>query len=415
MSARRQAAPQRTHRKHLARAEREARLRRLVLLGVILTGLLLIGILGYGYYDLHVLQPNRAVITVDGEAITAHQFEATTKLVQQDLLSRYNSYQQLLQIFGSDAQMQSQVQQQLSQMQLQLGNTTLMAQQVQEKLVQDILIRREAQKRGITVSEEDVTQAIQNSFGYYPNGTPTPAPTTTLPPTSTLSATELASITPSPTATLGPTPTPAPTRTPFPTATPYTEAAFSSDFQTYLNDLNSVDVTEEDLRDYFRARLYQDRLQAAFETDVPRVQEEVHVRHILVQDEATAQDVLKRFKGGQSWEELAATYSTDTSNKDNGGDLGWIAHGQTVAAFDAAAFSTPVGQVSDPVQTSFGWHIIQVLGKENRTLDDSTYTKVVQSTFNKWLQDQRDAADVKVAGNPVDLVPTVQGVSQTQP
>ncbi len=414
MSARGPVVPQRGHRKHLARAEREARVQKLVWFGVALTGLLLVGILLYGWYDLNVLQPNRAVITVDGEAITAHQFEATTKLVQQDVLSRYNSYQQLLQIFGSDPQVQSQVQQQLSQMQLQLSNTSLMAQQVQDQLIQDVLIRREAQKRGISVTEDDVTTAIQSSFGYYPNGTPTPAPTTTLAPTPTLSATALASITPSPTATLGPTPTVGPTTTPRPTPTPYTQAAFGSDFQTYLNDLKSVNVSEADLRDFFRAKLYHDRLLEAFRADTPRVQEEVHARHILVQDEATAQDILKRFKSGEAWADLAAAFSTDTSNKDNGGDLGWIAHGQTVKAFEDVAFSTPVGQVSDPVQTSFGWHIIQVLGKEDRTLDDSTFTQVVQASFNKWVQDQRDASDVQIIGNPVELVPTVPGVSPTQ-
>lgn len=414
MSARGPVIPHRGHRKHLARAEREARMRRLVMSGVALTVLLLVGILAYGWYDLNVLQPNRAVITVDGEVVTAHQFEATTKLVQQDILSRYNSYQQLLQIFGNDPQVQSQVQQQLSQMQLQLSNTSLMAQQVQEQLIKDILIRKEAEKRGITVTEQDVTQAIQNSFGYYPNGTPTPAPTASLAPTPTLSATELASITPSPTPTEGPTPTVGPTSTPRPTPTPYTEAAFSSDFQTYLNDLNSAGVTEQDLRDFFRAKVYQERLLAAFKSDTPHVQEEVHVRHILVKDEATAKDVLNRFKSGQSWVDLAAQFSTDTSNKNNGGDLGWIAHGQTVKAFEDVAFSTPVGQVSDPVQTSFGWHIIQVLGKEDRRLDDSTFTQVVQANFNQWVQDQRNSADVKIEGDPAELVPTVQGVTPPQ-
>ncbi|MGA9193038.1 MAG: peptidylprolyl isomerase, partial [Anaerolineales bacterium] len=227
-------------------------------------------------------------------------------------------------------------------------------------------------------------------------------------------ATALASITPSATATQGPTPTVAPTSTPRPTPTPYTEAAFSSDFQTYLNDLNSAGVTEQDLRNFYRAKVYQDRLLAAFRSDTPRVQEEVHVRHILVKDEATAKDVLNRFKSGQSWDDLAAQFSTDSSNKNNGGDLGWIARGQTVKAFEDVAFSTPVGQVSDPVQTSFGWHIIQVLGKEDRALDDSTFTQVVQAKFNQWLQDQQDAADIKVEGSPAQLVPTVQGVTQPQ-
>jgi parvulin-like peptidyl-prolyl isomerase len=407
--------PQRGHRKHLARAQRESRLRRLVWFGVVVVAVLLVGILGYGWYDLNIQQPNRPVIVVGGETVTAHQFEAATKLYQQGLINRYNTYQQMLQIFGSSSQTSQQLQLQLVQMQTQLNSPSQMAQQVEEKMIQDILVRNEAEKRGITVSPEDVTLAIQNAFSYYPNGTPTPAPTTTLAPTPTLDATALASITPSPTPTAGPSPTPAPTGTPRPTPTPYTEAAFNSDYNSYLDNLKSVNITETDLRDYYRAQVYHDRLLESFKSEVPRVQEEVHVRHILVEDEATAKAVLHSFQLGESWDVLATTYSIDTSNKDKGGDLGWITHGQTVAAFEDVAFSTPVGQVSEPVQSSFGWHLIQVLGKEKRRLDDSTYNQQVQDKFNTWVQNQRDAADVNIIGDPASIVPTVQSATQISP
>lgn len=408
MSARKPAAPPPVHRKHLARAQREARVRVLVLIAAGATLLLLFGILGYGYYDINYLQPQQPVITVDGQVITVHEFQATAKLMMQDLQSKYNSYQQLAQIFGNDAQISAQVQQQLNQIQLQIGNPTLMAQSVQEKMIQDILIRREAEKRGITVTDQEVTDSIQSSFQYYPNGTPTPQPTPVIPPTATLNPTEQASITPSVTPTQGPSPTTPPTFTPGPTSTPFTEASFNTIYQTYLGDLHSVDVTEEDYRAYVRASLYGDKLVNAFRAAVPRDQEMVHARHILVADEATAQDVLKRFKAGETWEDLAKTYSTDTSNKDSGGDLGWFARGQMVAEFEQVAFETPVGQVSDPVQTQFGWHIVQVLGKETRAVDDTTYNQLVQSAFNSWLQDQRTASSVEVLGDVPQLIPTLQ-------
>jgi peptidyl-prolyl cis-trans isomerase D len=113
-----------------------------------------------------------------------------------------------------------------------------------------------------------------------------------------------------------------------------------------------------------------------------RIPERVKVRHILIEmpkagpdgkvdqkamDEARAkaQDVLKQVKATGDWEGLAKKYSGDPGSKDKGGELGWLTRGQTVAEFDKAAFAQNKGQISDPVQTSFGFHIIQTEDKED--------------------------------------------------
>jgi peptidyl-prolyl cis-trans isomerase D len=115
---------------------------------------------------------------------------------------------------------------------------------------------------------------------------------------------------------------------------------------------------------------------------VYRVQERVKVRHILIEgpkpgpdgkvdqkalDEARAkaQDVLKQVKATGDWAGLAKKYSADPGSKDKGGDLGWIVKGQTVAEFEKVAFAQNKGQISDPVQSSFGLHIIQTEDKED--------------------------------------------------
>ncbi|HWZ99992.1 MAG TPA: peptidyl-prolyl cis-trans isomerase [Candidatus Dormibacteraeota bacterium] len=107
-----------------------------------------------------------------------------------------------------------------------------------------------------------------------------------------------------------------------------------------------------------------------------QVPERVHVEHILLftrgktteaeiaEVQKRAEDVLKEVKKGGKFEDLAKKYSEDTQTKDKGGDLGWILRGQTVAAFEKAAFGTPKGATSDVVKTEYGFHILKVLDKE---------------------------------------------------
>ena len=89
---------------------------------------------------------------------------------------------------------------------------------------------------------------------------------------------------------------------------------------------------------------------------------QVHAEHILVKTAAEAQQIKKAIDDGGSFEYYASAYSLCPSGK-NGGDLGYFGHGQMVPEFERAAFSTPVGQVSKPVYTQFGWHLIKVIDK----------------------------------------------------
>jgi parvulin-like peptidyl-prolyl isomerase len=81
----------------------------------------------------------------------------------------------------------------------------------------------------------------------------------------------------------------------------------------------------------------------------------------------TAEDILRRARGGESFEKLAQEYSADPSNKNKGGDLGWFGRGRMVKAFEDAAFSLQPGQISEVIQTEFGYHIIKVEERRNGT------------------------------------------------
>ena len=88
----------------------------------------------------------------------------------------------------------------------------------------------------------------------------------------------------------------------------------------------------------------------------------VHAYHILVKTEAEAKSLLDDMKKGSTFEKLAQIKSLCPSGK-RGGDLGWFGRGQMVREFELAAFSLEKGQISQPVKTEFGWHIIKVVDK----------------------------------------------------
>ncbi|MDD4052132.1 MAG: peptidylprolyl isomerase [candidate division Zixibacteria bacterium] len=94
-----------------------------------------------------------------------------------------------------------------------------------------------------------------------------------------------------------------------------------------------------------------------------RMGEEIKASHILVDSESTAQDILNKLKSGANFEELATQYSTDPSAKRNQGDLGWFTWGSMVDNFQEAAFRMKAGEVSAPVKTDFGYHVIKVVDR----------------------------------------------------
>lgn len=110
-----------------------------------------------------------------------------------------------------------------------------------------------------------------------------------------------------------------------------------------------ADVSEGALRAFYRAESKRFR-------SAPRRK----LRHALVDSEAEARAVIDAVGAGESFADVATTRSRDAQTRAQGGALGWVARGVMVQAFDEAAFALPAGQVSAPVKTSFGWHVILV-------------------------------------------------------
>jgi peptidyl-prolyl cis-trans isomerase D len=400
-------------RKHMARLERERRQTRLILFVLIGIIIAVIGLLVYGYLDLNVFQGHKPVAKVGNAEISATAFETRVRLQRQQMLSTYNLYLTYQQ-FGLD------VSSQLQQIQTSLDAPVEIGQNVLDQMIDEELIRQEAAKRGLSVSKAELEQAIQANFDFYPNGSPTPTLTATevIFPTIPAAAFEIVTITPtpsptqpatatpvieptlsllpSPTATLepasptpGPSATPEPTETPFPTATPYTEQGYQQRFEKTIANLAKQHFTEADYRNYVETQLLRDKLFKLITADIQPVQEQVWARHILVKDQTVAQVVEQRLKKGEDFGALAKEVSQDTGSATNGGDLGWFGKGTMVAPFEQAAFSLQPGQISDPVQSNFGWHIIQVIARQNRPLTAQELDQARNKAFQDWLTKAR--------------------------
>lgn len=95
--------------------------------------------------------------------------------------------------------------------------------------------------------------------------------------------------------------------------------------------------------------------------------EEIRAAHILVETEEKAKEVFEKIAYGADFAQMARQFSRDPGTKDMGGNLGYFVRGQMVPQFEAAAFKLTKGEVSFPVQTQFGWHLIRVEDKRQRS------------------------------------------------
>lgn len=415
--------------KHVARLERERRqvaLVRTVALAMIGVVALL---LGYGYLDITYLQLQKPVAEVNSEKIPIREFQERVQLQRVNLVNVYQQYQFFQQQFGMD------VSQQIQEIEFYLQSPESLGQQVVDQLIDEALIRQEAEKRGITVSDAELEQAIQEAYRYFPNGTATPTVTPTAFEYPTLTSGQLTLYPSTATPTRAPTFTPEPTSTPDPsvkptttftaapptptfvpeaataTSTPYTLEGFQEQYQTSLTEFQTYGVSEEVLRSVYRNNLLRSKLQEAVAADLPTSEEQVWARHILVDTEAEAKTVYELLKKGSDFATLAEEQSKDTGSASQGGDLGWFGKGVMVAEFEQVAFTLPIGEIGEPVKSQFGYHIIQVLGRQELPLSESQLQQNRDNAITEWLTTAREQATIVTHDTWRDQIPPMPDFS----
>ncbi|WP_423407883.1 peptidylprolyl isomerase [Heyndrickxia sp. MSNUG] len=155
----------------------------------------------------------------------------------------------------------------------------------------------------------------------------------------------------------------------------------------------SIKITEEEMKTYF------EKNKDSFDQ-----KEQVKASHILVKDEAAAKKVKEELDNGKDFAELAKKYSTDKSNAAAGGDLGYFGKGEMAKEFEKAAFSLKVDEISEPVKTEFGYHIIKVSDKKaakaakyedhKKEIKEKLVDEKIQAEYPNWLKEKK--ADYKI-------------------
>lgn len=186
---------------------------------------------------------------------------------------------------------------------------------------------------------------------------------------------------------------------------PVKDDAVNKEFDTYKKQygdqfstlLEQSGMTEKQLKETVRGQLAMKEAVKKSITDKEikeNYKPEIKASHILVKDEATAKKVKEELAQGKSFEDLAKQYSEDTGSKEKGGDLGYFGPGKMLKEFEDAAYKLKKDEISDPVKSKFGYHIIKVTDiKELKPLDQEK-DRIKNDLVDKKSQDAQFMTDL---------------------
>ena len=353
--------PARTTPKEIRHRKRSREQQRTLFLAVGLVIAAIVIILGFGYYRENFAAARAPVAVVNGQAISTRDYQQMVSYQRFNLLNRFGGQvdQQVLADF----------------LQNQLPSTVL------DNMISQVLVEQYAAEAGITVADSEVQQTIEQQFGFTGDvAVPTP------PASDAVTTTNSAS--------------------------PMTRSDFEAAFASFLDTLKTqTGLSESQYRHVLWGELLQDKVRQQIIADVPATAPQVHARHILVETEEEAQQVYQRLVDGEDFAAVAEEVSTDSASAKDGGDLGWFGRGQMVAEFEDVAFSAPIGEIHEPVKSQFGYHIIQVLERdENHALSSDQLDQARQKRYSQWLDEQKASSDIQRNWTP-EIVPTLPGAS----
>jgi hypothetical protein len=372
------------------------------------------------FFNDQVLKPRQTVASVNGQNITVGDFQkrvrieralineqvsaSVSPLVNMGLIPDAN--EAINQLYQYDANFRQLIDD--------LGTGDRLGLRVLNSMIDDVIVQKEAEGYNFTITDEEIDDAILRflEVGEYdpfdPFDPSAPVAEEDEAEGDETNADEVEEATATPTPLVSPTPTTAPTQTPVPeieptaTLTPFpsptpTNVPTAAERQSsvdsvvagfYRNVGRDAGVSREEIREIFRIKVLREKLASEI-AELPESAIWVNARHILVNDEEVAKDIIAALNEGESFAAIARVSSEDGSAS-NGGELGWVNSFQYVDGFREAVRELEIGVISpEPVQTTFGWHVIQVREREERDLEDNERQFVIESELTAWLSEFR--------------------------
>ncbi len=387
-----------------SRAEREQRLQRLAIRAVAGVIAILAVIVAIAFAVEQLFIPNQVLAVVNGENITVREFREEYNLERARLRLQLNQIQNS----GFDLQQLSQQEPYrtwLSEFNVpdQLGLRVI------NDMVDDRLVAQEASARSISVNDEVLEKEIQDFFGFDPTAVALIGAEPTETPQPTITPSPFVSPTPTVIPTLTATPTPGeaeqaegetetePTVTPQPTVVEPTLSPeevrenFQENQDSYRSFLSINGIADETVAAFFERMA----LEALLAEDLLGAEGTLlyaDARHILLETEAEAELALGALRAGESFADLARAISTDPGSGARGGELGETFVGNYVPEFRKAIEEAEIGELVGPVQSEFGYHILQVRSKDERAGDEyaSQLEQAKQRELELFIENLRE-------------------------
>lgn len=380
-------------RRPLTRLEREARMARAVNVGIVVVIISLVGVLGYGLLYETVIKGRQPVAIVDGVPITVAEYRARFRYEMQKLLdqkARWIEAQAYVDPNSEGATYSlNTIASNLNNINLRLR---LLDAQVYEDLIRSELVRHEAERRGITVSQEEMQEGIDYELAlfrvYSGLVTPEPLPTPLASPplTSTAEATgDAGGIAPV-----------------YPTSTPMSAESRDRLYDLFVRKyLRPLGVSEAMLYSWVEESRMAKLLQARMgEEQIPTVDDQVLVRYITVFEREKAWRLVERLESGEDFQSLMDEVTEEGTSVGYASELeGWYPRVALERVLGAnlgmelvdIAFSLDAGEyTTEPVPTTDGtrYTILQVTGHEVRPVEAERYQTLLNWMFQDWLDGQ---------------------------
>ncbi len=394
---------QRQSRKEVLRARKDAEQNRQVRLAVIGIGALLGIVLLIGVVNELILKPGSPAASVAGTEVAIKDWQERVRFQRAQLIV---SIEDLAEALGQDI---GQVQQFAGQQINLLEDPETLGQLVLDQMADEVVIRQAADERGITISDDDVQDEIEESFSYFggespeplPSPTETVMPTPSLTPIPTRAISEvLATSTPQATATAGPT------VTPLPTATPVSLDSFQETFSETMDRFGDLGVDEATFREVVRAQLYQERLTEALasEQEIADEAEQASFFYIVSESLEEAESALADMESEDFltvWNTIRSQpFDPEAESTLAASELLWRTREDIESFFgsDIAenSFDLDLDEPSAIVVVSAeaegesdSYFIIMVSGREVRPLSESAISTAEQEVLQSWLEAQR--------------------------